>query len=661
MEGRKGAGATRNFFMSRVILVSFLFSVAALTFSGTGQASAATGRAASQRQAEESRREFASFIDGFFAGTLREWNVPGLTFAAVSGNEVIYLKGYGIADAESERPVSPDATLFRVGGISTAITATALMQLAESGRIGLDEDVNVFLRRWKLPRTFDEPVTFRHILTHTAGFDGKKLEMNAPTSADERNYGARLQKIMPARYAPPGRYYSYSRMGYALLGAIIERYSRQNFPAAIARHVFQPLGMNDSTFSPSDGQMSRLATGYGKDGRAEGYSFFYDMPASSMSATASDMARFMLAQLGGGALGRNRILSPMYADSMMRRHFTPNPLIEGTGLAYYEKSVSGLRTLQLSGSIPGYSSFLMLIPEKSFGLFFAANASGLEFGEDLAKAVVDRFFAAGQPVLQAAQPGPSRPEAIPDDVTGYYRHNVIPRHTAEKAMYIMSDQLRVSSSGGFLTISHTLDDIPATIWAPAGAGSGDVFERAGEDGARSEYVFFERDDTGVTAMVIGDVSRTYDKLPLYEGHYRQIALMLIFASAAFISFLGLPLGMAVNKSNLPWEKGLRSATELWSISLLFCGMQISFIACLLAAIHYVGAEFAVFVPYQVKALFTIPLAGCLLLAWFWFRIVGNLLNPDHHWAEKLLLIMIAAAQTAYVFFLAGWRLLGFMF
>jgi CubicO group peptidase (beta-lactamase class C family) len=620
-------------------------------------------RAAQPRRLEESRREFSSFIDGFFAGTLREWKIPGMTFAAVSGGEVLYLKGYGVADTESGTPVSPDSTLFRVGGISTAITAAAILQLAESGRIGLDEDVNVFMRRWKLPRTFEAPVTFRHILTHTGGFDGKKLEINAPTSADERNYGVRLQKIMPARYAPPGRYYSYSRMGYALLGSIIERYSRQNFPAAITRHIFHPLGMKDSTFSPSAEQMSRLATGYGEDGRPVSYSFFYDMPASSMITTASDMGRFMLAQLGEGALARSRILSPMYANSMLRRHFSPNPLIEGTGLAYREKFASGLRTLHLSGNIPGYSSFLMLIPEKNFGLFLAANASGLDFSEDLTNAVTERFFPPQQAAPQPASPAPILREApIPYDVSGYYRHNEISRHTAEKAMYIMSDQLRVSSSGGFLTISHTQRNIPATRWAPADAGSGDIFQRIGEDGTPvGEYALFEREQGSVTALVIGDVSRTYDKLPIYESYYRQIALMLSFASVAAVSFIGTALGAAINKGKLPWEKGLRSATELWSISLLFCGIQISFIVCLLAAVYYLGAEFTVFVPYQVKALFTIPLAGCLLLAWFWFRLLGSLLNPDHHWAEKLLLLTVAVAQTAYVFFLAGWRLLGFMF
>ncbi|MDR0649582.1 MAG: beta-lactamase family protein [Synergistaceae bacterium] len=647
--------------MKIVLFFLFLFAAASALNGCAGPASAAASRSQQQRRAEDSRREFQSFVDGFFAGTRRDWNIPGMAFVAVSGGEVIYLKGYGVADTRSGAPVSPDATLFRVGGVSTAITATAILQLAESKRLGLDEDVNIFLRRWKLPQTFEAPVTFRHILTHTGGFDGKALEINAPTSADERNYGLRLQKAMPARYAPPGRYYSYSRMGYALLGSIIERYSRQNFQASVTRHVFQPLGMKDSTFSPDAGQMSRLATGYDSEGRPVGYEYFYDMPASAMSATASDMGRFMMAQLGDGALGRNRVLTPMYANSMLRRHFSPHPLIEGTGLAYREKFISGIRTLQLSGSIRGYTSFMMLIPEKGFGLFFAANASGLELDDDLARAVVDRFFAPASPRSPDVAPL-SRAEAAPPGIDGFYRHNVISRHTAEKIMYLTADQLQVSSSGDLVTISHTKGGGPATQWVPASVASGDILLRIGANGeAVGEYAYVDRENGAVRALVIGDVSRTYDKLPPYEGRYRQMAIIFCFLSVVVVSCLGAVIGVAVNKGKLPWEKGLRSAVELWSISLLFCGIQIAFVVCLLASVYYVGAEFTVFVPYQVKALFTIPAAGCLILAWFWFRLLGNLLKPDYHWAEKLLLVAVAAMETGYVFFLANWRLLGFMF
>ncbi|MDR3164921.1 MAG: hypothetical protein LBU13_05035, partial [Synergistaceae bacterium] len=75
----------------------------------------------------------------------------------------------------------------------------------------------------------------------------------------------------------------------------------------------------------------------------------------------------------------------------------------------------------------------------------------------------------------------------------------------------------------------------------------------------------------------------------------------------------------------------------------------------------VGDEFHIFVPYQVKILFVAPLAGGLILAWFWFRITAKIMNPDYHWLEKAAIITAALIETGYMFFLAHWRLLGFMF
>ena len=587
-----------------------------------------------------------------------------MAFVAVRDGEIHYLRGYGVADQSSGAPVSADTTLFRVGEISKVFTATAVLQLVEKGRLALDEDANLYLRRWTLPDYSGDSVTLRHLLTHTAGFDDKELEICAPTSQDERGFASRLQKIMPSRYAEAGKYYSYSSMGYALLGSIVERYSRQSFPAAIDRHIFQPLAMGNSTFSPNAAQMAKMATGYDAEGNPVAYRYRYDMPAMGMSASARDMGRFMLAQLGEGALGRGRILQPMYAGSMMRTHFTPHPALEGTALAYREKRVGGLRTLQIRGQLPGYSSFMMLVPEKKFGIFYAANASDLRFDDDLASAVVARFF--GGAASEDAMPQPlAHGEQVRPDVAGYYRLNRISRHTAEKVTKLLAPQLRVTTLGDELLLSHTagtdrLQQRWRRVSDPASAASGDLYARADQPGA--ERLFFQRDGTGrVQALVVGDVYHTYDKLRKVEWYSWQNVFTTCFALIALLSSMGTFLGVTINKGKLPWEKGLRAATELWTISAIFCLIQSAFVVGLLVASLHAGSDFALFVPYQVKALFVLPLAGGLLLAWFWFRIFGNILNPDHHWAEKVLLVLMAAGETGYMLFLANWQLLGFMF
>lgn len=621
--------------------------------------------AAQQRRAADDRREFASFVDGFFAGIRRDWHVPGMAFIAVRDGEVLYKSGYGHTDADASIPVSPDATMFRVGSVSKLVTSMAVLQLAEKERLLLDDDVNVYLRRSKLPQTFEAPITIRHLLTHTGGLDYKELELCARTEADERNFATRLSKIMPTRHAPPGKYFSYSNMGYALLGSIVERYSRQSFPSAVKKHIFQPLGMNNSTFSPAGDEIKNLAVGYDRSNSPVPYVFHYDLAAVGMSATAHDMGRFMLAQLGGGALGRNRVLSQMYADSMLRTHFTPHPRIDGTGLGYMERRVRGMRTMQVKGNMDGYSSFLMLIPEKKFGLFFAANISGLDFSDDLASAVIDRFF---PPVRSPDIRDSGRRDVFASDLQGYYRSNKISRHTAEKAVKMFDDQIRITADDSGLLLSHTRGgSAGASRWVPSGdpsaANDGDLFVGVDESGkATDEFLFFQRgDDGGVATLVVGGVDQTYDRLRAYEAYNWQLAFIASFAAIFVVSLLGTLVGVTVNKGKLPWEKGLRAMTELWAISTIFCFIQAAFVVGLLVANRYVGDEFAIFVPYQVKALFVIPLAGALLLAWFWFRIFGNVFNPDHHWAEKLLLLAIACGETGYLLYLANWQLLGFMF
>jgi hypothetical protein len=127
---------------------------------------------------------------------------------------------------------------------------------------------------------------------------------------------------------------------------------------------------------------------------------------------------------------------------MLRRHFSPHPMIDGTGLAYFERTIRGVRTLQKSCDIPGYSGWIMLIPDLNFGVFYAANASGVDLGEDLANAMIDRFFNSANAAQSPAEAAGG--ERISSDISGYYRINRIARHTAEKAMNILGDQIHVN-------------------------------------------------------------------------------------------------------------------------------------------------------------------------------------------------------------------------
>ncbi|MFT5872967.1 MAG: CubicO group peptidase (beta-lactamase class C family) [Clostridium sp.] len=113
------------------------------------------------------------FADGLFNEQLKKFNVPGAVFAVVKDNAVLFEKGYGYSDIDKKIPVDPKTTVFRVASISKLFTATAVMQLKEKGTVNLEEDVNKYLKDFKIENKYSKPVTLENLLTHTAGFDEK--------------------------------------------------------------------------------------------------------------------------------------------------------------------------------------------------------------------------------------------------------------------------------------------------------------------------------------------------------------------------------------------------------------------------------------------------------------------------------------------------------
>jgi CubicO group peptidase (beta-lactamase class C family) len=181
--------------------------------------------------------------------------VPGVSIAVVDGGKLAWARGYGVTRAGSNDPVTP-STLFPAASISKAVTATATLRLVEQGRLALDEDVNVYLRSWKVPDseyTTSEKVTLRHLLSHTAGtgvhmFPCYREGEPLPTLVEE------LDGIPPAKTAPvrveavPGTTWRYSGGGVLVEQLVLTDVTGEPFPALLRDLVLAPLGMDDSTF-----------------------------------------------------------------------------------------------------------------------------------------------------------------------------------------------------------------------------------------------------------------------------------------------------------------------------------------------------------------------------------------------------------------------------
>jgi CubicO group peptidase (beta-lactamase class C family) len=309
-----------------------------------------------------------------------------------------------MADLETRRPVEPDRTLFRVASVSKLFVATAVMQLVEQGKLELDVDVNRSLKDFHIEEAFGEPVTLRHLLTHTGGFDDRFLYTAEPLEVLPTPLGDYLAARMPPRVMPPGRFISYSNHGYALAGHLVELASGRDFGDYVEQEIFAPLGMSSSSFgipTPVPPDMARPYL-FRKGAHQDlGLDRLRDGPAGDLVTSGSDMARFMLAHLQGGRLGELRLLGESTVSEMQREHFQLDPGLAGWCLGFAAEERNGQRAISHDGSWRGFGTGLTLVPAAGLGWFVSTNHDfHPAFFEALRDGLWDRFF----PVEESAPP-----------------------------------------------------------------------------------------------------------------------------------------------------------------------------------------------------------------------------------------------------------------
>lgn len=344
-----------------------------------------------------------SLVDSVFAAGLPAEKIPGGVFILVQNGRVVLAKGYGVSNVRTRQPVSPDSTLWRIGSISKVMTATGVVQLADRGQLRLDGDVNVHLRSVKVPATYPEPVTARHLVTHTAGFDelsGRSAPSREAVLPLGQFLGTRLVRVRQ-----PGILTAYSSYGAALAGALIEDVSGMPYETYLKSNVWRPLGMHDTNVHP-DGAMP---TGYEVQGDSvvDGiWEWSNTAPAGQINSTAADMGRFMNMMLGHHPDG-HRVLSDSARRAMLTRQISMHPQIPGVGLGYQEARVNGHTIFEHGGDISGYASLMVLLPDQATGFFIAHHVEGSGLRMDVRQALLDAFFpdpGRGDGTAAAAQP-----------------------------------------------------------------------------------------------------------------------------------------------------------------------------------------------------------------------------------------------------------------
>ncbi len=345
--------------------------------------------------------------------TLEEAKVPSIAVAIVKDGKIVWEDAFGWADVERRIPATAH-TAYSLASMTKPITATAVMNLAEAGRLDLDAPIERFLGGVKLPGAPAQTreVTARRIMSHSAGlpqYGHFYLDGAEPAGS----------KVTISRFAmpvfPPNTRFEYSNIGMKVLDAAVEQVSGQTFGQYLRREVFGPLGMKDSAVGLPAGRTA--AVRYDPERKPMGF-YLTDHPGSGdVWSSAHDMARFLAFHMGTPLPGQAQVLEPATRLAMQRPASAapmptpPDAPRRDIGANWVLSTINGHPQVWHSGGQPGVSSFMTFYPDQKLAFVLLANSSaplgrvGQAIREAIAPEVTPPPEAASRP---AAQPIPFR-------------------------------------------------------------------------------------------------------------------------------------------------------------------------------------------------------------------------------------------------------------
>ena len=355
-------------------------------------------------------REFAAFVEAGLART----RTPGLGVATVRGGRTLFAAGYGLADVQTRRPVTPD-TAFHIASVSKVVTGIGLLMLLEQQKYRLDEPIGPYLDfPVRHPRFPEEPITFRQLFTHTSGISDEQYGQTAAfTVAGDPSLA--LPDFLRGYLAPGGSWYSeqacfsaarpgtewrYSNVAIALLGYLAGRVGPAPLDVLTRQQLFRPLHTRHTAWKIADVPVQHLAKPYRltDDGPQElpptGYP---DWPAGSLRSSPRDFARLLELLTNDGRVGGHRYLQPATLQAFLAPQpgisVAPgNPAIQ-QALIWLRREVNGVPLASHSGGDPGADTVVCLDPAQRTGVLVFANVSGSPELRAFQKEVVLRLLA----------------------------------------------------------------------------------------------------------------------------------------------------------------------------------------------------------------------------------------------------------------------------
>ena len=320
---------------------------------------------------------------------LKEKNAVGAAAAIVKNDKVIFAKGFGTANSETNAPITPE-TIFQVGSMTKTFTAAMILRLVEEGKLKLDAPIGDYAKHLS-PKL--SKMTLAQLLSHTSGIIDEPDEFGAGDESMMAEY-IRSWKDDYALFGG-GEVFSYSNSGYALAGLTAQEATGKSYTELMNELIFQPLGMKSTTFQPTVAMTFPLAVGHTvkpnekpqvvrplpQDARL--------YPAGTFYSNLNDLSRFAVAFLNGGKIDEKQIISPAVIEKMSAPHAKQLSATDDTSYGYglFINTERNVHQIWHDGTMTGYVAELKFVPEQKFALIILGNTNNITLSKTHEKAL----------------------------------------------------------------------------------------------------------------------------------------------------------------------------------------------------------------------------------------------------------------------------------
>jgi CubicO group peptidase (beta-lactamase class C family) len=593
-----------------------------------------------------------SFMDGVVETILKEKNIAGATLAIIKDNRVILKKGYGFSDYENQVSVDPDKTMFRIGSITKLLVWTSVMRLVSEGKLDLDADINTYLKDFKIPATYDQPITLTHLMTHTPGFEDHLLHLFSRDSTSLRPLGEILADEVPARVRPPFTQASYSNHGTAMAAYIVEQVTGVAFIDYVEMHFLKPLKMSHATLrQPIPLTLSEyMSKGYVYEGGYSSKPFEYVplYPAGAASASALDMSRWMQAYLNHGRYGDYTLIDSASLAKMIRVVKRQHPMVNGMPYGFMDLSYNGRSVIGHGGDTFWFHSLMALMPEEDLGFFISFNTdTGGGVYATVYKAFMDRYFPDTR----------TWPEPMP--VTQEWLTRFSGQYTVNR--YPHTDILKLASLFSRVNMSVTDDNRLKVDMGGETSYYVVLDSTTFRKENTSEVIAFEIDDNGKVVHAYEGLMAvfTLDKVEYFDSTDWHNLLFGLSALTALLVVLQWPLVALIRRNYLRGRKSKESLPLLQKLALwLNYVFLLLFIALMMVSLSD-PMELVYGIPSSMKIALVFPLL--MIVTTLGMLVLGGAIvqKKNYSWVTRLAYILLTLISLAFLWQLNYWNFIGF--